>query len=73
MPQVRACVSEVEGRLEQVAPRYLQPLREQWATLEARGRADPDGKLSKQYVVGLRAFIDRQGQARVAVPAKPYE
>ena len=71
--EVTACVREAEGRLQQAAPMYFEQLRADWARLEAAGKTDPDGRCSRQYVAGLRAYIGKQARDRAETPAAPDE
>ena len=67
------CVREAEGRLQQLAPTYFKQLRADWATLEAARKTDPDGRCSRLYVAGLRAYIDKQARDRAETPAARKE
>ena len=71
--EVTACVREAEGRLQQLAPMYFEQLRADCAKLEAARKTDPDGRCSRQYVAGLRAYIDKQARDRAETPAARKE
>ena len=60
IPQLTLRIREAEGRLIRLRANYFQPLTAQWKAKEKAGKTDPAGKSSKQYVLGLCTFLDRE-------------
>jgi hypothetical protein len=69
MPGVAKRVDNVRTRVESAYAGYFLRLDEQWESLEAQGKTDPDGKTSLQYVDGMINFMQRDMELRATLPA----